>query len=750
MTARLTARPFGPLLPSKLLLGLATTALTVFLHPSAGVAATERLQLWHNMIYSHRDVLAELTRRFENENPEIRVDVIYRETEELRSSYQSAVMGGSGPDLIYGPSDQVGPMATMGIIAPLDGLLPNELTDAIDPLALVRFRNHLYMVGDKVGNYLMLIYNKQLIPKAPTTTDELITIGKQQTVDLNGDGKPDRYGLVFNFTEPFFFVPWIKGFGESFFTPDGAPNLKTPATVAAFQFIKDLRDRDHIIPAECDYEMANALFKQGRAAMIVNGDWSWGDYKKAGIDFGVARLPMVSATGRWPAPLVGTTGYSLNPNLSVERRALALRLLAFLNSEDSQLAFVKAVGSLPSRLSLRTHSAVSENPWLKESSQLMAVSEPMPIVPEVRAVWDSLRGEYQSVLGGGLSPEKAAGQAQDKSLKQIELMNERLKADSSIYLMWLVFLGLALWLLAKSWHGLRDAFVAPAGSIRFPLALAAPGIIGILLVVLYPFGFNLVLSFSNFSLNTFRDWSLIGFHHYFDVLTDSLFYIVLAKTLLWTFINVFLHVVIGVTLALIINQTLPAKPLFRTLLIIPWAVPQYITALTWRSLFNREYGPINQFLTHFLHLPALDWLSDPLLAFSACLLTNIWLGFPFMMVIALGGLQAIPQELHEAARVDGASSWARFRIITLPLLMPVIKPAAVLGCIWTFNSLGVIWLVSNGGEPADKTHILVSYIYKSAFNLYRYGSASALSMITFLILLGLGFVLMRKETEVVR
>ena len=121
-----------------------------------------------------------------------------------------------------------------------------------------------------------------------------------------------------------------------------------------------------------------------------------------------------------------------------------------------------------------------------------------------------------------------------------------------------------------------------------------------------------------------------------------------------------------------------------------------------------------------------------------------------MMVIALGGLQAIPEELHEAARVDGAGALTRFRMITLPLLMPVIKPAAVLGCIWTFNSLGVVWLVSNGGEPADQTHILVSYIYKSAFNLYRYGSASALSMITFLILLGLGFVLMRKESEVVR
>ena len=140
----------------------------------------------------------------------------------------------------------------------------------------------------------------------------------------------------------------------------------------------------------------------------------------------------------------------------------------------------------------------------------------------------------------------------------------------------------------------------------------------------------------------------------------------------------------------------------------------------------------------------IQWLSQPFEAFTACIMTNIWLGFPFMMVIALGGLQSIPREMYEAARVDGANSWQQFVKITLPMLKPVMIPAIILGTIWTFNNINVVWLISNAGEPSDQTHILVSYVYKAAFNLYRYGYAAAMSMLIFLILLTFGLVFMKK------
>ena len=278
----------------------------------------------------------------------------------------------------------------------------------------------------------------------------------------------------------------------------------------------------------------------------------------------------------------------------------------------------------------------------------------------------------------------------------------------------------------------------------FKYSFLLPAMIVIFAVVIYPFIYNIIISLSNMSMTHFHDWKIIGFRQYAKVFSEKTFYVVLGKTIIWTVVNVFFHVVIGVSLALLLNRHLPGKGIFRTLLIIPWAMPQYITALTWRGMFNYEYGAINLILSKLLHMPMIQWLKDPFFAFVACILTNVWLGFPFMMVIAYGGLQAIPRELYEAAEVDGASSWQQFWHITVPHLKPVMTPAIVLGVIWTFNNLNVIWLVSNGGEPSDKTHILVSYVYKAAFNLYRYGYAAALSMVIFVILLMWGILYIKK------
>ena len=143
----------------------------------------------------------------------------------------------------------------------------------------------------------------------------------------------------------------------------------------------------------------------------------------------------------------------------------------------------------------------------------------------------------------------------------------------------------------------------------------------------------------------------------------------------------------------------------------------------------------------------IQWLSQPVEAFSACIITNIWLGFRFMMVVALGGLQCIPKEMYEASQVDGASRWQQLKNITLPMIKPVMIPAVILGTIWTFNNINVVWLVSNGGEPSDHTHILVSYVYKAAFNLYRYGYAAALSMAIFFILLVMGTFSIRQSNS---
>jgi len=269
---------------------------------------------------------------------------------------------------------------------------------------------------------------------------------------------------------------------------------------------------------------------------------------------------------------------------------------------------------------------------------------------------------------------------------------------------------------------------------RLPYVLLAPALVVMLGLVLYPLLYNVYLAFSGMNLYQFRDPPFVGLRNFREILSSHELYGVFGKTVVWTVVNVTFHVVIGVALALLLNRPLRGRSLYRALLILPWAMPQFITALTWRGLFNYEYGAVNLILGR-LGLPAVPWLTDATAAFSAAIVANIWLGFPFMMVVALGGLQSIPHEMYEAAAIDGASGWQRLRLLTLPMLRPVLVPAVALGTIWTFNNLNVLWLVTDGGKPANQSHILVTYVYNQAFSLYRYGYAAAFSLVIFAILL---------------
>lgn len=279
--------------------------------------------------------------------------------------------------------------------------------------------------------------------------------------------------------------------------------------------------------------------------------------------------------------------------------------------------------------------------------------------------------------------------------------------------------------------------------------LVAPTFLILFGVVIYPFFYNVILSLSNMSLRHIRDWQIIGFGQYVKVFTEPSqpdFYMVFGKTIIWTVVNVVCHVVIGVFLALVLNQKeIRGKWLFRAILVLPWAVPQLIVALTWRGMFNYEYGSINLMLTQWLGIEGVQWLRQPLEAFIAVIVTNVWLGFPFMMVIALGALQSIPHDLYEAADIDGARWYHKLWHITVPLIRPVMVPAITLGTIWTFNNLNIVWLVSNAGEPSDQTHLLVSFVYKAAFNFYRYGYGAAVSMVIFAILLVFSLTFMRRS-----
>ncbi|MFA7331858.1 MAG: extracellular solute-binding protein [Candidatus Delongbacteria bacterium] len=715
--------------------------------------------LWHQMVPAERAILDQLVLEYEHAHPQIRIRALYKETEELRSGFQASALAGSGPELVYGPSDVIGPFQTMGIIRDMTPWLPAaEQGQYVEgSLTWLPSRDpgragtpELLQVGDRIGNHLALVLNGNYIPQPPATDLDFIRLAQENTLDLDGDGRIDRYGIAWNFTEPFFVIPFLTGYGSWVFDKDDpgqtTPDLDNPGAVAAYRFVLDLRDKYKVMPASCDYEDADGLFKEGRSAMIINGDWSWGDYlARPELKAYVAPLPIVAATGLPMGPMVATKGYSLNVNAEGRQADEAMAVVRFLTSPPAQRRFMAELKTIPSRVELLNDPLLESDATLRASVAQMRNGRPMPVVAELRAVWDAMKPRYQALLGGSETPEQAARGMQADALVRIATMNQELQPTAFVPVFkTLLFLGLAglLWWQRKSF----GLFVRDWRRHRLAYVFVLPSFVVIAATIVYPFFYNIMLSLSNMSLRHFQSWEMIGLQNYAQVFQESVFWSVLLKTIIWTVVNVGFHVVLGVFLAIVINGPVVGKSLYRVLLIIPWAVPSYITALTWRGMFNAEYGAINLIGHQLFNLPMIDWMKDPLAAFIACITTNVWLGFPFMMVIALGGLQAIPQELYEAARVDGASRWTQFRKITLPLLKPVMLPAVTLGTVWTFNQLNVMWLVSNGGEPSDKTHILVSYVYKAVFNLYQYGYGAALSMVIFFILLAFSITFLKRTS----
>ncbi len=383
-----------------------------------------RIVIWHQKPPGEREVLESAVRKYMEMHPEVKVIVLYKETEELRSAYIISAIAGKGPDVVYGPSDQIGPFEILQIVKPLEEVFDSSFINQFDPRGLLWYKGHLYQIGDQIGNHLFLLYNKDLVPNPPKTMNELIEIGKKLTKDIDGDGKIDQYGLVWNYTEPFFFIPFLTGFGGWVMDSLGEPTLDTEATVRALKFVRDLRDKYKIIPRECDYNTADALFKEGRAGMLINGPWSIGGYKKAGVNFGIARIPKVDETGLWPAPMVAIKGYSINVNVDDKKLPYVLDLFKYLVSPEVQLEYTRILGTIPTHKEALENKIVKNDQLIQASILQMEIGKPMPVVPELRAIWDAMRPFYQAVLGGTIEPEKAAKEMQHLALKKIEEMNE--------------------------------------------------------------------------------------------------------------------------------------------------------------------------------------------------------------------------------------------------------------------------------------------------------------------------------------
>ncbi|TWB47163.1 carbohydrate ABC transporter permease [Nitrospirillum viridazoti] len=268
-----------------------------------------------------------------------------------------------------------------------------------------------------------------------------------------------------------------------------------------------------------------------------------------------------------------------------------------------------------------------------------------------------------------------------------------------------------------------------------PYFYAAPSLLLIAAIMLVPLVTGLSYAFHDLILLDPLSGDFVGLDHFREMLDDDGFWTALRNTVVWTAVSVALQFGFGLILALLLDRPFPGRGLVQALVFLPWAVPGFLSGLTWAWLFNPVIGPLPHWL-HGLGLLATpeNILSDPHLALWGPIAANVWWGIPFFAITLLAALQSIPKDIYEAAAMDGAGPLLRFRRVTLPLLAPTIAITVMLRTVWVANFAELIVVMTKGG-PADATQILSSYIFTLAFQRLDFGYASAVAAVLLLLLL---------------
>jgi multiple sugar transport system permease protein len=276
--------------------------------------------------------------------------------------------------------------------------------------------------------------------------------------------------------------------------------------------------------------------------------------------------------------------------------------------------------------------------------------------------------------------------------------------------------------------------------------LMLPGACLLILFMAYPFFLGIWLSLSDSMIGQMGNF--IGLRNFSDLLTDSIFHQTARNTFIYALVTVPFKAILGLGLALVLNNRMRFSNPVRASVMMPWIVPTALSSLGWFMIFDPVFSPISWLLKNLGVIKTnINFLGAPNLAIASVCLANIWRGIPFFGIIILAGLQAVPQELHEAAAIDGANVWHRFRHVTIPAIKGVVLIASLLSIIWTFADFQLIYILTKGG-PANQTHIFGTYAYQIGLNATEIGMGAAIALYMFPILTFFAILLLiylRKE-----
>lgn len=684
--------------------------------------------VWHPYRGGEQKALETIAAKYESEK-HVKVTLLAIPYEAYLSKLEAAIPRGNGPDIFLSPHNRLGEYLLHLLVAPVGDAFPDEDLTAYETATIDAVTHQGKRFAVPLASKAIALYvNTDLVREAPKTVDDLGA--------LRASLPKDVWPLAYESQSVFYHAAFLHAWGGQLFANDTFAMVGPEAEQSLDEVVRLTAKK--LVPPEPSGDLVKQLFASGKAATAMSGPWLAGDLAAAGSKaprYAVVPLPTV-AGGRKMRSFLTVEGAFLTPEGA--RRADVRAFARTLGSEAAateravtgkQVVATKAFWSRP-------EASDPSMEILRAFREASADAIPMPVSVRMNPAWDPALQALRKVLRGEAQPKAALEEARARFE---DVMRPPPPSPSPAPVV--IVLGAGLLVLA--FFAVRRA---RAPTFRRELAASKPAykyvihsVVVIAVLVVLPLVAGAATSFFAGE----RDHpQFVGLSNYWEILTvrgkpvaqwltTGSFYLTLLVTVAWTVVNVVLHVSIGLVLGLALARPfVKMRAIYRVLLILPWAVPSYVTALAWKGMFHRQFGAVNAILVS-LGVEPISWFAKFSTAFTANVATNVWLGFPFMMVVVMGALTSIPRDVLEAAEVDGATRWQAFRLVTLPLLRPTLLPAVVLGSVWTFNMFNVVYLVS-GGEPDGTTDILVSEAYRWAFaRNAQLGYAAAYAVIIF-------------------
>ena len=671
----------------------------------------QALKLWHAYGGAEEEALRQAVRAYEAATGE-RVELLSVAFGAYLSKLQSAIPTGRGPDVFIDAHERLATYVQADLIRPLTLDLDLDASS----VAALEYGPRAETWGVPLSLKCAALYLNTRLVQVPGVLSDL---WREPTEGVTP--------LAMEAENAYYVAALLHATGGALFD-DGTYAFEGEEAETTVRMLREWLDAG-ILPEEANGELVARMFRSGNAAAAISGPWFAPDLPDD-LDWMVIPLPYLERGGGRMRPFVTVEAAFVARDADPRAEALA----RFLADRDAALIRARTGRQVVTLRPL--WDELGDDEFLQTFRRAANAGVVMPTHPRMRQVFEPAMRALRQVLRGN-EPIPDALRAGAQTFAD----DTRAQPTPTSPTPYLVVFGLLLLALVLRWVSrLKDPAMRVAIRESMPAyRYLVHAFIAVALLVVLPLAVGAATSLF---AGSGRELHFAGLANYADILGarggelfgHRSFYAVLFVTVLWTVVNLALHVGIGVALALLLNRDgLRFRGTYRVLLILPWAVPNYVTALAWKGMFHRQFGAINAILES-VGVDRVSWFASWATAFTANVTTNVWLGFPFMMVVTLGALSAIPKDLYEAAAVDGATPWQRFRHVTWPMIASSLAPAVAMGAVWTFNMFNVVFLVS-AGEPDGSTEILVSEAYRWAFTRgNQYGYAAAYAVLIFGVL----------------